>query len=105
MVSECWVHPEGHGRFDRTPKLPFKDVAGGQGPSSDLCSVTAQKVHAYAVGPPWNRPKYMEAEDTKHCPSCPKVGPEALWGSELSVAEGIQVAHAMHQLISCLEGH
>lgn len=35
---------------------------------------------------------------------CLKVRQEALWGSELSVAEGIQVADAIGQLIGCLEG-
>lgn len=35
---------------------------------------------------------------------CLKVRQEALRGSELSVAEGIQVAGAIDQLISCLEG-
>lgn len=102
------MHPEKHDLgVERTPNcVSFKDSGGGQGPSANLCSVAMQKVCTYSEGP-------MEQGKGKVCGDreqntirwvCLKVRQEALWGSELSVAEGIQVADAIGQLIGCLEG-
>lgn len=40
--------PEEHGPCHA---VPLKDSEGAQGPSSNLCSVAVQRVHAYSVGP------------------------------------------------------
>lgn len=105
-IPAFWVHPEGRGLdIERTPRLCYVRTLGMSRGLPHISAVSSYRGCLFC-GAPRSRTKDMEAEKQKTVQwLSPKVSQEAVWGSDLSVTEGIQVADARKQLISFLEGH